>query len=109
MCVGKEDTSQKPKDSEDKKSGAWHNYNEVGHCAEMLEKEPKAIMMLAQVGPVVERLNNVEFLVGSGAVYHVRSCRTTAGSSLEKTLLTVTGTSVASQGTLEMKTRRSHV
>ena len=115
-----------PKDSDNKKNGAWHNYNEVGHyarngpkkkessttsftgggdlhCLTCTDDQPKGIMMPAQVGPVVERLNNIEFLVDSGAVCHVRPCRTTAGSSLGKTLLTVTGTPVASQGTLEVK------
>ena len=124
--AGKEsEKGTKPKDSDNKKNGAWDNCIDVGHYARNCTKkqessttsftgggdlhclntddQPKVIMMLAQVGPVVERLNNIEFLVDSGAVCHVRSCRTTASSSLVKTLLTVTGTPVASQGTLEVK------
>ena len=125
--AGKEsEKGTKPKDSDNKKNGAWDNCNEVGHCARNCPKKKESsttsfsgggdlhcltytddqsqvIMMLAHVGSVVERLNNIEILVDSGAACHVRSCRTTAGSSLGKTLLTVTGAPVASQGTLEVK------
>ena len=118
--------ARKTKDSDNKKNGAWDNCSEVGHyarnctkkkessttsftgggdlhCLTYTDDQSKGIKMLAQVGPVVERLNNIKFLVESGAVCHVRSCRTTANSSLGKTLLTVTGTPVASQDTLEVK------
>ena len=59
--------------------------------------------MLAQVGLVVERSNDIEFLVDSGAACHAWPCRTTAGSSYGETVLTATGAPVASQGTLEVK------
>ena len=59
--------------------------------------------MLAQVGQVVERSNDIEFLVDSGAACHAWPCRTIAGSSYGETFLTATGAPVASQGTLEVK------
>ena len=97
--AGKEsEKGTKPKDTDNKKNGAWHNCNEVGHyarncpkkkessttgfsgggdlhCLTCIDDKSQGIMMLAQVGPVVERLNNIEFLVDSGAAYHVRSCK----------------------------------
>ena len=72
------------------------------HCLTYTADQPQGIMMLAQVGPVVERLNSFEFLVDSGAACHVRSCRTTAGSSLWETFFIATGAPVASEGTLEV-------
>ena len=53
MCVGKEGTSQKtagkesekgtkPKDSDNKKNGAWHNCNEVGHYAHNCPKKKES-------------------------------------------------------------------
>ena len=57
MCVGKEDTSQqtagiktgkesekgtKPKDSDNKKNGAWDNCIEVGHCARNCTKKQES-------------------------------------------------------------------
>ena len=44
------------------------------HYLTHTDDQPKGIMMLAQVGPMVERLNNIELLVDSVAVCHVRSC-----------------------------------
>ena len=116
----------KPKEADNKKKGACHNCNEVGHFARHWRKKKESnnasssaggdvhcltytddqsqwIMMLAQVGQVVERSNDGEFLVDSGAACHAWPCRTTAGSSYGETFLTATSAPVATQGTLDVK------
>ena len=114
----------KPKEADNKKKGACHHCNEVVHFARNCRKKEESnsarsdlycltytddqslwilMLMLAQVGLVVERSNDIEFLVDSGTACHSWLCRTTAGSSYGETFLTATGAPVASQGTLEVK------
>ena len=113
----------KSKDADGRRKGPCHNSNEVGHfvrdcpkkkesnnasssgggnvhCLRYTVDQSQWVMMLAQVGGVVEQSDNIEFWVESGAARHARPCRTKPGSSQGGKFLTATGAPV---GTLEVK------
>ena len=106
-------TGTNPKEADNKKKEACHNCDEVGHfarncpkkkelnnasssgggdmhCLTYTDDQSQWIMTLAQVGPVVERSNDIGFLMGSGVACDAWPCKTTAGSSYGETILTAT-------------------
>ena len=125
--------ARNPRKPTTRRKNACHNCNEVGqfarncrkkkesnnassscggdlHCLTYTDDQSQWIMMLAQVGLVVERSNDIEFLVYSGTACHAWPCWTTAGRQLDDSwfflwgaFLTATGAPVASQGTLDVK------